>query len=325
MNERNYDEWDEGLEIDFKKIIISLKKGLKWIIITPTIFCIIAIVFAFFIAKPVFTSEAKFLLTSKEQSESSLLQLANQFGFSIPSNSESATYLTYETLPEIIRSRSISNSILFNKFTSEKYDQPTYFFNMLFPPGVIAESDSSQLIEIGQNIIKEKVVSIYAINNSPLLRLNVNTIDPNLSYQIANHLIEELKLLQLELQHRDIDNEKKFVIERLSEIEQELIIAEIKLKNFREQNLQIGISPTLQLEQERLNRNIEIQTGLYLSLKQQLEKIKIDENKDFTSIKVIDEPNIPYNRSKPKRKLIVIIAGFLGIILGSAIAIIKEK
>ena len=130
--------------------------------------------------------------------------------------------------------------------------------------------------------------------------------------------------MQLDFSISELSEQKEFVIGRLQEVQIELYKAEVQLKNFREGNLQISLSPALLLEQERLEREIDIQTGLYISLKQQLEQIKISENKNISSIKVIDEPSIPVKPSKPNKKLIVITAGLLGFIIGSMVAIIKE-
>ena len=322
---RNYEEWNEGIEIDFKKVYFSLKKGIKWLIITPVVFGLIAVIYVLFIAKPVYTSEAKILLIGSDSAESSLLGLARDFGFSLPSNiSQTEQYLTIETLPEILKSRSLTNAILFSDFTTKRFDKPETLFNIIFESSKIAKRDSSELIAKGEKYIAKKVLEAKQVKNTSIFTLLANSSEASLSSQIASEVIAELQKMQLDFSISELSEQKEFVIGRLQEVQIELYKAEVQLKNFREGNLQISLSPALLLEQERLEREIDIQTGLYISLKQQLEQIKISENKNISSIKVIDEPSIPVKPSKPNKKLIVITAGLLGFIIGSMVAIIKE-
>ena len=62
----------------------------------------------------------------------------------------------------------------------------------------------------------------------------------------------------------------------IAAVKGDLESSEQTLKAFNEQNRQIS-SPALQLEQERLARDVEIQKGIYLTLKQQFELAKIEE------------------------------------------------
>ena len=63
------------------------------------------------------------------------------------------------------------------------------------------------------------------------------------------------------------------------------------MKNFKEQNRQIS-SPALELEEERLERNVEVQKGIYLTLKQQLELAKIEEVQKASIVQILDKPNV---------------------------------
>jgi uncharacterized protein involved in exopolysaccharide biosynthesis len=69
-------------------------------------------------------------------------------------------------------------------------------------------------------------------------------------------------------------------------------------------------APELALEYLRLFREVEIKSKLLEYLIPIYEKAKIDEMKDTPSLLVIDEPQVPEYKSKPKRAYIV-IGGFL--------------
>ena len=87
------------------------------------------------------------------------------------------------------------------------------------------------------------------------------------------------------------------------------------MKTFRESNRRIENSPSLLLEQGRIEREVSVLTGVFTTLKQQLEMIKIEEVKDAESLVVIDYPNVPLHRSSPKKTRTILIFSFIGFIL----------
>ena len=112
--------------------------------------------------------------------------------------------------------------------------------------------------------------------------------------------------------------------DRLINTKIELEAGEEALKDFREQNRSILESPQLQLEQDRLSRDISVHIGVYTTLKQQLETAKINEMKEKEYVLFLDPPKVPISPVNPRKKLKIILAGFLGIGLGILLAFIKE-
>ena len=53
------------------------------------------------------------------------------------------------------------------------------------------------------------------------------------------------------------------------------------------------------LEQNRLLRNVEVQSQLYITLLSQYELVSIDESEDFSFIEIIDPPFVPTYRIAP--------------------------
>ena len=108
------------------------------------------------------------------------------------------------------------------------------------------------------------------------------------------------------------------------ETENELMAAEENLKVFMDRNRRIGNSPALQLEQQRLSREVTVLMGVFTTLKQQLETTKIQEVKESDYVVVLDPPEVPLKRSKPNKKGMVLLAGFFGIGFGIIIGFIRE-
>ena len=158
-----------------------------------------------------------------------------------------------------------------------------------------------------------------------ILTLKVNASDPNLATEINKVIIEELDAHQRRYNKSKTSDAKQFIEARIIDTEKELVIAEENLKVFRDRNRRIENSPALQLEQQRLSREVTVLIGVFTTLKQQLETTKIEEVKDSDYVIVFDPPEVPLRRSKPNKRQNVIIAGLLGIFFGIVIGIVKDK
>jgi uncharacterized protein involved in exopolysaccharide biosynthesis len=71
-------------------------------------------------------------------------------------------------------------------------------------------------------------------------------------------------------------------------------------------------------------RDVKYQEALFELLAKQYELAKIDEAKDAALIQVIDQAIEPDRKSKPKRALITILAGFAALVLAVLIALLRE-
>ena len=86
---------------------------------------------------------------------------------------------------------------------------------------------------------------------------------------------------------------RKFIEERISETYIDLQSQEEKLKDFSDRNRRIENSPMFNSIGKILSREVSVLTGVYTTLKQQLEMVKIDEVKESEYIIIIDQPEIP--------------------------------
>ncbi|HEX3941247.1 MAG TPA: GNVR domain-containing protein [Acidobacteriaceae bacterium] len=84
-----------------------------------------------------------------------------------------------------------------------------------------------------------------------------------------------------------------------------------------------GAVPEAGLEYARKFRDVEYQQTLYEILARQYELARLDEAKEGSVIQVVDPALPPDRRSFPKRGLITIVAGVLGLIVGISIALLQ--
>jgi uncharacterized protein involved in exopolysaccharide biosynthesis len=83
-------------------------------------------------------------------------------------------------------------------------------------------------------------------------------------------------------------------------------------------------APTIGLEYMRLKRNVLINEKLFELLTQQYEMAKIEEAREDVAFQVIDRAVPPEKRFKPKRRMIVILAGTVAVFMGVFLAFFLE-
>lgn len=311
--------YDEGRVISFSHIMFIIARQLKFLIITPIIFCSLGVAYALFFTIPIYTSTAKIMYSSTGGSMSQVAGLASQFGISM-SSAQTEQKWAY---PEIIKSRTLARSLLSRKFNTNE-----------FGPGkrlqyILTHNKDNPNIDIRIQDIEAVDIFLSMINISEdqktgIITLRLNAKEPHLAAEINQALIEELDLHQQRYNKAKTRDTKHFIEERITDIEKELIKSEENLKVFNDRNRRIENSPALQLEQQRLGREVTVLTGVFTTLKQQLETTKIEEVKDSDYVIIFDPPEVPLEKSKPNRKNIVLIAGFLGLGFGILIAFFME-
>jgi tyrosine-protein kinase Etk/Wzc len=82
--------------------------------------------------------------------------------------------------------------------------------------------------------------------------------------------------------------------------------------------------PDLGLRALQLMRDIEIQNAIYKFVRQEYEKSKLEEDKEVAQVIVLDRAAPPDSRSKPRRSLMVLLAGGLSLILSILFAYVVE-
>ena len=137
-----------------------------------------------------------------------------------------------------------------------------------------------------------------------------------LSMNINKQIIDELEDNQKQYVKLKSTKTKQFISERIIETEKTLRKAEEDLKEFRMRNRRIENSPSLLLEQQRLTREVTVLTGVFTTLKQQLETAKIDEVKESEYLIIIEDPEIPLYPISPQKRNLMMIAIFGGSAVG---------
>ena len=303
--------------ISLSDILLVLAKQLKLLIITPLVFGVITAFYVLFMVGPTYVSSAKIMSSSGGSSTSQLQGLAAQFGVAVPGGSEGAQWV----YPEIVKSRTLAKSVLKRKFDTEKYG-PQKSLLQILTYGDEEPTVSIDTLEIhGANAL---IDMIEIESQGSFYNLSVSTFEPQFAADLCAVLVEELDRHQRAYKTEKVKETRLFIEGRIVDVQKELEEAEEALKDFVDRNRQIQGSPALLLEQQRLTREASVLTGVFTTLKQQLEMTKIDEVKESTLVQVLDPPEAPLYRDKPKRKLSVLLSLILGFGFAVVVAFVKE-
>ena len=311
-------EYFESNTVTIPDILLIAARQIKIIIITPSILCTLTIINVMFFAKPVFTSTSK-IMSSSGGAKSQVLGIASQFGINIPT-SQAEPIWVYK---DIIKSRKIAKSVLKRNFDTQKFEKQTSLFEIITDekPGKFSENSL-----IGSKAIKSfiKKVKISEDIKTGIYTLRTDAFEPQLAADINKALIEELDGHQRLYNKDKTSKTRQFIADRILSTEKELKTAEENLKIFRDRNRRIENSPALLLQQQRLDREVAVLTGVFTTLKQQLETTKIEEVRESDYVIVIDLPEVPIERTYPKKKSSVILAGIIGLGLGFILGYLRE-
>jgi len=304
-------------------ILLVFAKNLRILVITPFIFCIVTIIYVLFIAGPVYTATAKIIQSNGGDSASELRGLAAQLGVPV-SGGEKMDITSAAIFPEIIKSRTLARTLLNRNFDTHEFGSQKQQLQILTFGNNEPELGLDTLMKNGITILTGSMIEVSKDRESSIITIDVNAFEPQFAADLATVVIEELDSFQRKIKLQRTSEKRKFIQDRITTVQMDLEKAEDVLKQFRERNRQIASSPALLLEQERQVREVEVQKNIFITLKQQLELTKIQEVEDGSMVQVLDAPEAPLYRSKPKRKTAVLLACMLGIGLGIFIAFTRE-
>jgi len=305
--------------MSFTDILLVLARNIKVILITPTIFCILTIIYVLFIADPVYTSTSK-IMSSSGGGITQAVGLAAQFGINLSTGKEEQQW----AYAEILQSRTLSRAILKRKYDTEEFGPQKSLLQILTYIDDEPEFGRDTLEIMAVQIFLDEMIDVSENIKTAIYTVDIHASEPRLATEINKALLEELDTHQQEFNRAKASKTRKFIEERIIDTEKELITSEETLKNFMVRNRRIENSPLLLLEQQRLTREVTVLTSVFTTLKQQYETTKIEEVKESDYVVILDPPEVPLFPNKPKKALLVIIFGVLGIFLGMAIGFVKE-
>ena len=281
-------------------------------------------IYVFLIADPVYTSVSKVLPVSEDGRTSSngFSGVAAQLGINIPL-SIGGTVPWDEIYPEIVQSSDLLAKLLSGVYITEKYGQKL-LKEILFTEHGITQYPEEEWFNRAITELR-RMIKISKDRLSPVVTLEIEAFEPRFAAELSKNLIEESGQIQRQLKTNRIRKKRLFIEERLTEVSAAMKAQDQILREFREKNRNLSTSPSLQMRVQEMGREADLQNSLYVTLKTQYEKAKIDEVESDDMVQLIDGPNIPAKLTRPRRGLSVILALFFGIFLSIFTIYFKEN
>ena len=220
-------------------------------------------------------------------------------------------------IPDIINSRRLRKVIANKDWESNLFKKPINLINywQLDKPSFLNIFSNSEDIskEHLQNIAIEKLgdrIAVYEYE-SGLIDISILMEDELLASNIVNFISEWIQnYISNEMSFKATKN-RLFIEEQLKSSNTELFVSEESLSEFLKENSVVDDNPEVMLKKKRLIRNVEVNQEVYITLRKQFELNKIDELKEKHTLKILDVGDIPTEKSKPLRSLIVICGTML--------------
>lgn len=291
-----------------------LGKNYKIFLLSSLIVMLLAIFYLYFVAEPIYTSNSKLILISKDggASRSGLMGLAKNFGFS--SMTSDNQFSSKEVIKEILKSRKLALNLKNKKVPTEKYGL-NKSLGFIFDDSFRSDTANGMNTHLISNQIIKSISVISKKNSMQTLNLSVTGFEANFAKSLSDLIIKELKNIIYQFQSEQSKNKIGFIEKRLISVKGELIKSENMLKEFRESNRNINSSPNLLLEQERLVREVQVQTQVFITLKNEYEVARIDDQNKEPIFQVLDRPNTPNSKTSPKSFIILFFSLIIGLII----------
>ena len=310
-NERPDFAGDEEIHL-INYLNVVLKR--RWLIIIGVFFCVVFTGIYSKTRHPVFTASAKFLPSKNPE-------MTSRMGTLIGTSGRIETFennVTSEYYTEVLKSSPFLERIANKKFLSKKLGEEV---DLISYYQIEADNETERLIKATRVIGGNLEVSTARTTN--VVSLSYSSGEPELSAAIANAFVEELIKYNQDIRDTKSKQNREFIENQLEENRKLLKVAEAELADFTAKNKKI-VTPDLEIELDRLKRNVKVQEEVYVMLKKQLELAKIEEQEKKPVIEILENASVPLYKSSPKTKRNVILAGFVSIVLFIGLAFVLE-
>ena len=277
---------------------------------------LIAAVFAVF--KPaLYVASASFVTQGADMTRSGLASLAGQFGVAIPTNNQS---LSPDVYARLLKSRVVLQTIARDTFQVQEMGGKRMTFYDLFN---IHDESPIRREDMGVKVLSN-VVTVGVAKLTGVVEIAVATKWRSVSLGIADQLINGVNDYNERTRQTQASAERKFVEGRLTVAGTDLRDAEDRLEQFLRTNMQLGGSPELAIQRERLQRNVTLRQQVFASLTQSYEEARIREVRDTPVITVLEPPTAPADPASRGRVMRVLLGLLLGAIFGAFIAFVSD-
>lgn len=240
--------------------------------------------------------------------------MASQLGIGRPADpSETPKFYT-----QLIASRELRTRLLHTRFPDPR-TSATGDSARLLDMLRIKHPDPERKLELGLKTLASAMNTLHD-EETNLVRLTVSSEWRHLSAQVANRTLQLVTEFNREQRSSRARSKRDFLNRRTAVAYSELQSMEARQRAFKEQNRSYRTSPTLELQEQQLQREVDRAADLYLALQTQLETARIEEVNDAALITVVDSAVAPRKAAWPRYGILTVTTLFAGGVFGTMLA-----
>lgn len=242
-----------------------------------------------------------------------LADLASMAGVSVGGGKSWA-----ELYPLIMVSDAVLRPVILSKYYSEELHDSVDLIRYF----EYDEPDPQRNYDLAYQSLSQSI-DVSADKKTRVVTVSLVTKDSRLGSAIINAMLGELDTFIRTKRLSNASERRKWIEQRLNDVRRDLERSENALKDFRERNRVVSGSPQLLLEQQRLIREVEINSTVFIELKKQMELAKIDEINTMPIVSVLDAARYSTIKESPKRGVIVVTMVLFAFIvsIGNAVVV----
>lgn len=302
---------------DFSGVVLFTATLRRWRIaaLAPMLGLVAAGLLALLIP-PTYTATTRLMPEGgpRTQGSSGLAGFASQFGVSVPTPSSASARL----FADLLTSRTVLESTLAARVptTARRRAGANDSMQVLQLLQVHGRSRQDSLAS-GVALLK-RVIAVNVDVETNVLRLSVESREPETAAEIANRLVQALNDFNTKTRQSSARTKRQFVEGRVADADAELQHATNRIRDFLERNRQFESSPQLQFEYQQLQRQLAVAQEMYLTLRREYETARIEEVNDTPVLTVIDSAETPLHKTRPR--LSIFLAS--GVVVGAGLGIL---
>jgi len=281
-------------------LLSSLKKPLQWGIAAGMLTALVTLFMPNY-----YRSEARLLPVESKGVGGNLGGLAAAaaaFGVSVPGGDSSDANFV-----DVLSSRWLKERLLLTEF---KYHTRSWRFGAeRVEKGTLCDYLEAKNMDWA---VKElgTVLSASRDLKSKIISISAETKSPELSQLIVQRAEALLEVFLLEKGRTRGSAKADFAKARLNEARGEMDEAENLLRHFLEgnRNFQTSSDPSVRLKGSRLETELRLRQQLVSAIAMNREQALLEEKNDIPILNILDPGNLPIDKSKPTRSVMVLLA-----------------
>tara|TARA_B100001250_G_scaffold376067_1_gene364094 strand:+ start:1903 stop:2880 length:978 start_codon:yes stop_codon:yes gene_type:complete len=297
------------MDNDLKKILLILAEKKRFIVIISSILSLIGLTYLLFFYQPDFTSTSKIYLSDKQSNQLSV-NSASLMGFRMPFAGGSATS-QLSVMGQIASSSSFLESLLNEEIKIDSSNVST-LHKWLNPD--LDKNINDHEYKVNSIMTLNTMINVSENYESSIIQIQVTTKSSHASQSINELLVSRANELLIKKENEEAENKLLFIDQRIKDVQKELEASENNLKDFRYKNININSSPDLQMQLDKLMRDVAFKTTIMSTLLGEREVSKIQAIENVNSFSTLQEADLPFHASSLRRLFQLILYVFLSVL-----------